>query len=381
MSSYFDSSLYRDCDVKIQRIETFSNAFVCLVRVTTDSDAQGWGQVAPYNADITALVLHRQVAPYALGQDAFDIDALVDAITEKEHKFPGSYLRRAIGGLDTALWDVRGKLEHKSVCALLGGEPRPFPVYGSSMRRDITPEDEAERLARLRDAHGYDAFKFRIGKECGHDEDEWPGRTEAIVAAVRDAVGDEVRLLVDANSCYTPARAIEVGHVLQDHGVVHFEEPCPYWELDWTAEVTRALDIDVTGGEQDCDLSVWRRMIDMGAVNVVQPDVCYIGGICRTLRVAKMAGAAGLPVTPHSANLSLVTVFTLHLMGALPNAGPYVEFSIEPNEAYYPWQEGIYDPVLVASDGKVSIPDGPGWGIKVRQSWLDGSDYQVSELH
>jgi L-alanine-DL-glutamate epimerase-like enolase superfamily enzyme len=367
--------------VKIRRIETFSNAFVCLVRVTTDSDALGWGQVAPYNADITAQVLHRQVAPHALGQNAFDIDSLVDAVCEKEHKFPGSYLRRAIGGLDTALWDLRGKLEDQSVCALLGGEPRPFPVYGSSMRRDITPRDEVERLARLRDSHGYSAFKFRVGRECGHDEDEWPGRTEAIVPAVRRALGDGVRLLVDANSCYTPKKAIGVGRMLEDHGVVHFEEPCPYWQLEWTAEVTDALKLDVTGGEQDCDLNIWRRMIQMGAVDVAQPDICYLGGICRTLRVAKMAGAAGLPVTPHSANLSLVTVFTLHLMGALPNAGPYVEFSIEPNEGYYPWQEGIYDPVLVARDGMVSIPDGPGWGIEVRQSWLDTADYHVSEIN
>jgi len=365
--------------VKIRCIETFSNEFVSLVRVSTDTGDSGWGQVAPYNADITARVLHRQVAPHALGQDALDIDGLAEAITENEHKFPGSYLRRAIGGLDTALWDLRGKLEQKSVCELLGGEPRPIPVYGSSMRRDIAPEDEAARLAALRDSHGYAAFKFRVGKECGHDQDEWPGRTEAIVPAVRAALGDDVRLLVDANSCYTPAKAIEVGRMLEEHGVVHFEEPCPYWELEWTAEVSRALDLDVTGGEQDCDLSTWRRMIDLRAVNVVQPDVCYLGGISRTLRVAEMAGAAGLPVTPHSANLSLVTVFTLHLMGALANAGPYVEFSIESDEGYYPWQAGIYDPVLIATDGKVAIPDGPGWGVEVRQDWLDGSAYEVSE--
>lgn len=365
--------------MKIRRIETFGNEFVSLVRVTTDSGDSGWGQVAPYNADITARVLHRQVAPHAMGQDALDADGLVETITEREHKFPGSYLRRAIGGLDTALWDLRGKLEEKSVCELLGGEPRPFPVYGSSMRRDITPEGEAARLARLRDLHGYDAFKFRVGRECGHDADEWPGRTEAIVPAVRHALGDDVRLLVDANSCYTPAKAIEVGRMLEDHGVVHFEEPCPYWELEWTAEVARALDLDVTGGEQDCDLSTWRRMIDLRAVDVLQPDVCYLGGISRTLRVAEMAHAAGLPVTPHSANLSLVTVFTLHLMGALANAGPYVEFSIEPDEGYYPWQAGIFDPVLVAEGGSVAIPDGPGWGVEVRQDWLDRATYEVSE--
>ena len=148
-----------------------------------------------------------------------------------------------------------------------------------------------------------------MGRECGHDEDEWPGRTEAVVPAVRAAVGADARLLVDANSCYTPPRAIEVGRFLEQHGVVHFEEPCPYWEVGWTAEVAGALDLDVAGGEQDCLLSSWRHMIDRRAVDVVQPDVCYVGGFTRSLAVATMAAEAGLACVPHSANLSLATVF------------------------------------------------------------------------
>jgi L-alanine-DL-glutamate epimerase-like enolase superfamily enzyme len=120
-------------------------------------------------------------------------------------------------------------------------------------------------------------------------------------------------------------------------------------------------------------------MIDMRAVNVVQPDVCYLGGVTRTLKVAEMAREAELPCTPHSANLSLVTVFTLHLMGALKNAGPYVEFSIEGTD-YYPWQEGIYDPALVVKDGKVQIPDGPGWGVEINPDFLEKSQYQISNL-
>jgi L-alanine-DL-glutamate epimerase-like enolase superfamily enzyme len=350
-----------------------------MVRLRTDDGAEGWGQVSPYNADITALVMHRQIAPHALGRDALDIDALVDTIPEKEHKFPGSYLRRALAGLDTALWDLRGKREGKSVCELLGGTPRPFPVYASSMRRDITPEDEAERFLRLRDAQGYKAFKFRVGRECGHDEDEWPGRSETVVPGVRKALGDDVSLLVDANSCYTPRRAIEVGHMLQDNGICHFEEPCPYWELDWTREVTEALDLDVTGGEQDCSMPQWRRMVDTRAVDIVQPDICYVGGLTRALRVAAMAKDAGLPCVPHSANLSMVTVFTLHMMGAIENAGAYVEFSIEPTE-YYPWQEGLFSPALQARDGKVQIPDAPGWGVEINPAWLATAGHQISEL-
>ena len=365
--------------MRIASVESFGNEHVALVRVRTDEGAEGWGQVAPYHADITTQVLHRQVAPHALGRDALDIEALVDEIPEREHKFPGSHLYRALAGLDTALWDLRGKLEGKSVCELLGGRLRSLHVYGSSMRRDITPAAEAERLARLRESHGIDAFKIRIGKECGHDEDEWPGRTEEVVARVRAALGDEVALLVDANSCYTPGRAIEVGQMLEQHGVVHFEEPCPYWELDWTREVTEALELDVTGGEQDWDLRVWREMTARRVVDVAQPDVCYVGGLTRALRVAALAREARLPCTPHAANQSLVLVFTLHLVAALENAGPYVEFSIEPDE-YYPWQAGMYEPRPEVVDGRIDVPKGPGWGVEISRSWLEGVEHRVTAL-
>jgi L-alanine-DL-glutamate epimerase-like enolase superfamily enzyme len=363
----------------IVSIETFNTEFVALVRVTADDGAIGWGQTAPYNADITALILHRQVAPHALGADADDIEGLIAKLPEREHKFPGSHLYRAIAGLDTALWDLRGKRAGRSVCELLGGTPRPYPVYASSMRRDIQPADEAERLARLREENGYAAFKFRIGKECGHDEDEWPGRTEAIVPAVRKALGPDAILMVDANSCYRPKKAIEVGRMLESQGVLHFEEPCPYWELEWTKQVSEALDIDVAGGEQDCMLGEWQRMIDIHAVDVVQPDVCYVGGMTRALQVANLAGIAGIPCTAHSANLSMVTVFALHLAGALENAGPFVEFSIETSK-YYPWQDGLFDPPLIARDGKVQIPDGPGWGVEIHPAWLDRAERTVSAL-
>ncbi|MDH3317517.1 MAG: mandelate racemase/muconate lactonizing enzyme family protein [Gammaproteobacteria bacterium] len=366
--------------MKITIIETFSNEFVGFLRVTTDDGSQGWGQVSTYNADITSLIVHRQIAPWALGADALDIDHLVDIIPEREHKYPGSYLYRALTGLDTALWDLRGKLEGKSVCALIGGTPRPIRVYASSMKRDIQPKDEGERFARLRERYGYDAFKFRVGAECGRDMDEWPGRTEAIVPAVRNALGDDVALLVDANSGFSPARAIEVGKMLQDHGVEHFEEPCPYWELEQTRQVTEALDIDVTGGEQDCEIPTWRRILAMRAVDVIQPDVCYLGGLTRTLRVAKMGAEAGLPCTPHSANLSMVTLFTMHLLGAIENAGKYLEISIEGPD-YYPWQEGLFhDSPYRIVDGKARIPDAPGWGVEINEAWLEKANYQISEM-
>jgi L-alanine-DL-glutamate epimerase-like enolase superfamily enzyme len=366
--------------MKIVKLETFSTEFIGFVRATTDSGAQGWGQVSTYNADITCEVFHRQIARHALGRDALDFADTLQLIGEREHKYHGSYLRRAMTGLDTALWDLRGKLEGKPVVALLGGAPGKLRAYASSMKRDITPEAEAERFLRLRDEKGFTAFKWRVGAECGRDQDEWPGRTEAVIPVVAKALGDGIDKLVDGNSCYSPARAIAVGRLLEDNGIGHFEEPCPYWHPEQTAEVRAALSIDVAGGEQDCEYSSWQLMFDRKAVDIAQPDVMYLGGIHRTLEVCRMAERAGLPVTPHAANLSLVTMCTMHLLKALPNAGKYLEFSIEGPD-YYPWQDGLFldDPYRI-DNGHVTVPDAPGWGVTINPAWLDQATYKVSAL-
>jgi L-alanine-DL-glutamate epimerase-like enolase superfamily enzyme len=367
-----------DTGLRISQIETFCTPLVGFVRVTAEDGSTGWGQVSPYNSDLSCEVLHRQVAPWALGRG---MDALEDIIAEiplREHKFPGSYLRRAMAGLDTAVWDWRGKAVGKPVAELLGGSPGPIRAYASSMRRDITPDDEATRLSILRDTKGFDAFKVRVGAECGQDRDEWPGRTEAIIPKIRKALGPDVALLVDGNSGFSPDRAIKVGRMLQDNGYEHFEEPCPYWELEQTAEVARALSIDVAGGEQDWDLQNWKRMIALRAVDILQPDILYVGGMILAKEVARMGHAAGLPCTPHAANLSLVTLFTMHLLRAIPNAGRYLEFSIE-GEDYYPWQSDLFrnDPYKV-EDGKVTVSEAPGWGVEVHADWLAKSTYKSS---
>ena len=362
------------------RIETFTTEDVGFVRVTDQDGHQGWGQVSTYHSDITTQVLHRQLAPWVLGQDTTDLDDLLDLVGEREHKFPGSYLRRAMAGFDTAIWDLRGKRAGKPVAELLGGSVGKIRAYASSMKRDITPADEAARMTKLADQYGFTAFKVRAGAEVGRGHDEWPGRTEEIIPTMRRALPD-ADLLIDANSCYAPKRAIEVGHILQDNGFCHYEEPCPYWELEQTKAVTDALTLDVTGGEQDCDLPTWKRMIDMRAVDIVQPDILYLGGISRTLRVCKMAQGAGLPITPHCANLSLVTLFTMHLLRAIPGAGKYLEFSIE-GEDYYPWQNGLFttNPYGI-EDGHAQVQNLPGWGIEVNPDWLARSTYQCSDLN
>lgn len=363
----------------IQSIETYVRGAIGLVRLRTADGREGWGQVAPYEAAVTVDILHRLIAPHVLGQDLADFEALIDRAIEANYKFPWSFVCRAACGVDTAIWDLAGRVAGRSVASMLGATRRDLPVYGSSMRRDISPADEGARLAQLCHSHGYRAFKIRVGREVGRDGDAAPGRTEAIIPAVRKAVGSDVELFADANSCYTPPKAIEVGRRLEDAGYAMYEEPCPFWEIEWTAEVAAALRIPVSGGEQDNDLAQWRRMIAMNAIDITQPDICYVGGFTRGVRVARMAASAGKPVVPHSANVSLVEVFSVHLMAASPNAGSFLEHTIEDEAGINRLAAAMYEPQLVVREGRVRLPDEPGWGVRILPAWLEAAERRRSE--
>ena len=119
-------------------------------------------------------------------------------------------------------------------------------------------------------------------------------------------------------------------------------------------------------------------MIAMDAVDVTQPDICYVGGLTRAMRVARLAEKAGKPVIPHSANLSLIEVFSVHLMAAAPNAGDFFEYSIEWDAAVNKVSVEMYEPQLTVRDGRVRVPEGPGWGVRINPAWLDSAARRVS---
>ena len=367
--------------MKIARIESFLKNDIPVCRVHTDGGECGTGQCSTYGGAVTVKVLHEMVAPLVLGADPMQIDAIAERVIDRTMKFPGSFVCRALAGVDTALWDLKGRLYGQPVVRLLGGPFREtVPMYASSMRRDIRPDDEAERLLALVKEQGFRAVKVRVGAgpgaPMGSDRDAAPGRTEELVPAVRRALGDGVRINVDANSTYTAHRAVRVGRMLEQFGVFHFEEPCPYPDIESTKAVADALDVYVAGGEQDVSVPQFRRMAAMRAVDIVQPDILYIGGVARARRVAMLAHEFGLACTPHAANRAMVQLFTLHFAAAMPNCIYEQEWSIEPT----PWTEGLLERPLEVEDGAVRVPDGPGWGIGVSEGWLHGAQRRESAL-
>jgi L-alanine-DL-glutamate epimerase-like enolase superfamily enzyme len=362
---------------RIVRIDSYHTPWLCFVKLTAEDGSTGWGQTAPFATDLTAQVLHRLVAPIALGKDSTEIESTVRACFREQYifKFRGTFLCRAVCGIDTALWDLRGKREGKSVCELLGGSPRGVPVYASSMRRETTPEQEVERFRRWRDEHGASAYKYKIGVPAGEDADSFPGRSEELIASVGGAFPGSF-IVADGNGGYSAERAIELSSLLEEGGVAYFEEPCVYWDIDATAAVNARSRVPVCGGEQDYDLLRWRLIFEKRAVSLAQPDVCYLGGLTRTLEVARMAERHGIDVMPHAANPSMVLLFSMHLMAAIPNPGPYLEYGIEES----PWVEGAFSPALEMVDGHVAIPEEPGWGVSMNEEWLANTEHLCAEL-
>ncbi len=366
--------------MKITSIETFQrDAALSIVRVRTDDGHEGWGQTSTHSADVATPILHKLVAPYFLGKDPWDIDVLANEFVRSSYKFPSTFVLRALTGIDTAIWDLLGKATGQPVYKLLGGKARDsVPVYASSMRRETTAEWEVDRFSDEIAKHGFRCVKIKIGKVMGRDQDESAGRTEKFIPLVREVLGDDVDIHADANGCYSAPQAIRVGRVLEDYGYAHFEEPCPYQEIENTAKVAAALDMPVAGGEQDAVMEQFYRMITTGAVDIIQPDIGYIGGMARTRRVVHMAQAAGIPATPHCANQSLIQVFNLHLAMSSPVISQYQEWSIERELEDYAY--GLYDPMPVIVDGNVTLSDAPGWGIDIDSDFLRSAERQVTEL-
>lgn len=358
--------------MKIVSIESFNrSSLISLVRVRTDDGTEGWGQMAPYYADQSANVLHMMVAPYFIGTDPWDWEASVAEFSRKSHKHWGGLLWRALAGVDTAVYDLLGKVTGRPVYQLLGGAVRTeIPVYGSAMSRKTSAAEEADRMEQLRETHGFRAFKVRIANVMGRDVDVWPGRSEQVVTTVRERLGDDVVLHADANGGYSEHEAIRMGRLLEELKFGHFEEPVPYDNIEAISRISAALDIPIAGGEQDTSLTQIHRIINGHAVDIIQPDIGYVGGMARARKVMQMAEAAGMTATPHCANMSMLQVFTLHLAASQPSATAFQEWSIE-ERGYF---DGIYSPLPQVVDGKVRLGDAPGWGVEISPEFVASAE-------
>ena len=267
----------------------------------------------------------------------------------------------AIAGLDIALWDLKGKALGVPIYKLLGGKARDkIRMYASSMRRDMTPAEEARRAASFVDA-GYSAYKLHsaVPGAIDHPADQ----TIDTVREVRTAVGDDIEILVDVNGAFSTHHALEIGRALEDLGVFHFEEPRPHYDLEGLATIADALDIPIASGEMIYTHWEYRDLMLRGRIDIVQPDIVKAPGFTEFQRIAALASAFGKPITVHNTQPTISTVAHLHACAAYPNIPYAQEYNIEPTSIRDEWP--ILKEPLQVNYGYLDVPDGPGLGVEL----------------
>ena len=355
-----DSAWHAPLIIESLEVRRFDGTY--LVRATSTDGAVGMATANSRMAYLIPMFRHL-VAPAFIGRDARELETLVNEVYtfRNNYKYQGTALWNCVAYAEAALLDLIGQVSGLSVGQLVGAPYRQrVPIYLSSMRRDTTPDEEVAWVGQRLAETGATGVKLKIGGRMANNADSLPGRAERLLELARSTWGADVAIYADANGSYDHKQAIKIGYLMEELGCAFFEEPCPFEQYEETQAVADALDIDVAGGEQDCNMGHFRAMIRRRTVDVIQPDLMYNGGLIRALRVAQMAAEAGIPVTPHSPKHNPELATLLHFASVVQHTGPHLEFPAAP-VTYADW----YAPHFTVGDGGyIDVPTGPGLGVE-----------------
>ncbi len=362
--------------VKIASMELLRNRRDFIVRVRSTSGDEGTAVPNAMHFVHTYPIFLNRVAPFFVGKDARRLEPLLWELYRHNdnYKYQGLALWVCVAAAEFAVLDLLGKRSGKSIGDLLGGVRRTeVPVYRASGNRGNTPEEEVAYLKTLVAETGAKALKFRLGGRMSNNADSLPGRTDRLIPLVRETFGPDMTLYADSNSSYDVPRAIEVGRLMERHNYGFYEEPCRFDHLEETKAVADALTIPVAGGEQEFSEYRFRWMIAHRGVDVVQPDLHYYGGFIRSMRVARMADAAGMLCTPHMSGSGLGYLDLAHFVSCLPNPTAFHEFK---GNASIP----VTSPTssLKCESGFLKVPTGPGFGVELDPEFVRESEKVVT---
>jgi L-alanine-DL-glutamate epimerase-like enolase superfamily enzyme len=351
-----------------------------LVKVLTDEDGlHGWGESAMWGGphSVTATAIADEIAPLIIGEDPRRPEFLWEKVYQSTyyHGRKGLVIA-ALSGIDIALWDIIGKVAGQPLWRLFGGFGQPLSTYASAgyYRDDYGPAELAADVTQARQA-GYRGYKMKIGNipqvVHGGVLGDVPARLRfdddiARVAAARNALGPDLNLMVDANTSLSTRMAMRYAEAMVAFNIRWFEEPTEPENVEGCAAVARHTRIPVAGFETETGKLQFARLIDAGAVQVVQFDVVQVGGFTEARKIAAYAQMHHLPVTAKNYSTAVSTAATLQLLYALPN-GDYFECDQDPNALR---DELAASPLYRMQDGLVTPIDGPGLGITIDEQAL-----------
>ncbi|WP_148252837.1 mandelate racemase/muconate lactonizing enzyme family protein [Aidingimonas lacisalsi] len=342
----------------------------CLVEIETSDGIVGWGECYGPSAVAKAFI-DTQLASHIIGRDPFDVEVIWEFLYNriKDYGQTGMAIA-AISGIDIALWDIVGKASGKPVHKLLGGAFRTeINAYATGLYFTDTDRlvDEAVEEAQGYVRDGFKAIKMKIG--LGSIERDYER-----VAAVREAVGPNIQLMVDANHCFSVPIAIRLGRQLEKLNIEWFEEPISPEDIDGYIAVTRALDMAVAGGENGFTRWGFRDTIARKAMDIVQPDVCAAGGLTESKKIATLASAHGVECVPHAWGSAVGLAATIQFLAALPDQPPSL-FPFQPmlefEQCENPFRDHLAREPIHQVNGTVTVPDKPGLGIEIDRTVID----------
>ena len=299
----------------------------------------------------TVHIARRLLAPAVVGESVLEIECLWNRMMTLPMGVGMSrgYLMQAISGIDIALWDLKAKHLGLSVGALLGGDTRrEVPCYASPVPYLDTPE-ESQSQARRFVERGFSAIKVKVGRGVATDM--------AHVAAVRDAIGPDVALMLDCNCAYSVREAINLVGALRDLDIFWIEEPVAADDHQGLLEVRRRAPMAIATGENDFSVGGLRDVIANRAADIIMPNVTRAAGLTGALKIAAFAEGHGLEIAPHGVGSIVGLAASLHLMATISNGLIY-----EYNQLANPMRDDLA-PLPPFRDGLLGIPDGPGLGV------------------
>ena len=322
-----------------------------LARITTSDGIEGIGYVVYPRPDLMTTIGHaaRELGEHLIGMSVLEPEAAWDRLARRgDWVGPGGLLHCALSPLDIAVWDAAGKTLGQPLHRLLGGYRDRLPTYASDGLWYSLSPDELGAAARRHVEAGFGAVKLRLGKEAT------PEAEARRVRAVRQAVGGDVRIMVDATESWSLIRARHAGRVLQEAGIAWLEDPVHHLDVAGLAELRSRLEVPIAAGEHLYHLDAFRTLLEARAVDVVILDLARVGGVTPWRKIAALAQAHRVPVCGH-----VVPEIQVHLLTAIPN-GHMVE--------YVPRSAGILTSMPRVENGELVAPDAPGLGLELDEA-------------
>ena len=359
--------------ISLQYHETKRNWLI--IRLQTDEGIEGLGESSMLGFDpLVAQLLQDMAESYLIGKDPMAHELHWIRLHQDNNGRGGRMFSTALSGIDIALWDLRGKALGVPVYSLLGGPIRErIRVYANGWySHPGTPEQIAEEAKHVV-AMGYTAMKFDpFGRDNYYTiSPEEAQLAEDRVAAVREAVGPNVEILVEVHAKFNVYTAVHIGKRLEQYRPFWFEEPVSQENVSEMAQVRNQVNIPIATGERLYLKFPFYELVKADAADILQPDICNAGGITELKKIAAVAESRHVMMAPHNTNAAVGTVASLHLDVAMPN------FLIQEYHAefYEPHYFNVFDGLPRQKDGYVDLPIGPGLGLTLNEELADAHPY------